>query len=79
MRDGKKAVMLASRACELSGWKDSFSLEALAAAHAECGNFAEAIKWEERALSLLDASEADLKLPRVRLKYYQKQQPYRDK
>ena len=49
VRDGKKAVEHATRACALSAWKDADSLDALAAAYAECGQFVEAIKWAQRA------------------------------
>lgn len=41
LRDGKRAVELATKACELTRWRDFPSLQALAAAHAECGAFPE--------------------------------------
>ncbi|CAN5731353.1 hypothetical protein BH11VER1_BH11VER1_27680 [soil metagenome] len=73
MRDGRKAVGYAHRACELSGWKTIAFIDTLAAAHAENGNFKEAVKW---AGKVLESSPSD-KGYRERLSLYEKQIPYR--
>ncbi len=39
MRDGKKAVEYARRACDLSSWKDANIIGTLAGAYAEAGDF----------------------------------------
>lgn len=49
LRDGKTAVDLASRACELTGYKQPFYIGTLAAACAEAGRFNEAITNAQRA------------------------------
>src|SRR5262249_4340560 len=67
LRDGKRAVEIATRACELSGWKDTSALDALAAACAECGAFKEAIRWQKRTLELGGANPEALLKARVRL------------
>src|SRR4029077_18741739 len=51
-RDGKVAVELALRACELSDWEDWGCLYTLAAAYAQRGDPGEAVRWEEKALAL---------------------------
>jgi tetratricopeptide (TPR) repeat protein len=76
-RDGKKAVEVAIEACELTRWKEAYCLETLAAAYAESGDFASAVKWQIKAIEL----EADAKEKedyRARLKLFQEKKPYRE-
>ena len=49
LRDGRGAVVHALKACELTKWKDNASLEALAAAYAEAGDFTAAAETETKA------------------------------
>ncbi|PYK72163.1 MAG: hypothetical protein DME44_05340 [Verrucomicrobia bacterium] len=76
-RNGKEAVDLASRACQLDKWKDADQIDTLAAAHAEAGNFAEAERYQLKALSLLSADEALRSKFQARLKQYRAKQPVR--
>lgn len=48
-RNGTEAVRLAARAVTLTREQDAGALDALAAAHAEAGNFAEAVSLAQRA------------------------------
>src|SRR5438105_7981931 len=78
-RDGKEAIELASRACQLDKWKDADEIDTLAAAHAEAGNFAEAERYQLKALSLLSADEELRPKFQARLKQYRARQPVRQK
>jgi tetratricopeptide (TPR) repeat protein len=75
LRDGKKAVEYATKACQLSNWKVATALDTLAAACAECGRFDEARKWIEQALDL--ASEEEKAELRSRSELYRAGKPYR--
>ncbi len=76
-RDGKKAVESATRACELTEWKDAFPLGTLAAANAEAGDFDAAVKWQTKANGLY-VDPADKVKGEERLKLYQEKKPYRE-
>lgn len=51
-RNGRQAVELAARACELTGWRQSEPIATLAAACAESRDFDGAIHWQRRAIEL---------------------------
>ena len=52
LRNGPRAIEMAEKAVELSGGNDPVHLRTLAAAYAESGGFAEAIRTAERARQL---------------------------
>ncbi|MEM6690832.1 MAG: tetratricopeptide repeat protein [Planctomycetota bacterium] len=56
-RDGKRALQLITEVCELKGYGDAAIVNCLAAAHAETGDFASAITFQERAISLSEDEE----------------------
>jgi len=79
-RDGEKALELATKACELTNWKDSDYIFILAAAYAEVGDFDSAVKWQQKAIDLL-TEEATVQLRadlEERLKLYESGKPYRE-
>ncbi|HWB60863.1 MAG TPA: tetratricopeptide repeat protein [Chthoniobacteraceae bacterium] len=76
-RDGKKAVEFATKACESAQWKNLDYVDTLAAAYAEVGDFAQAVKWESQYLAAPALSKAVVADAAARLKLYQSHQPYR--
>jgi len=74
LRDGRRAVELATKACELSGWKHSDWIDTLAAAYAETGDFKSAVIYENKAIAL-DPNAAGF---RARLRLFQDGKPVRD-
>lgn len=75
LRDGKQALKLAKKAVETAGGDEWNTLDTLAAAAAECGDFAAAVRHETAALKRAPAEEkVDLE---ARLKLFQARQPYR--
>ncbi len=79
VRDGEQAVADARRACELTNWQEPAYLDTLAAAEAECGRFAEAVQYVNRALRFetYDKSPAG-DGARWRLKAYEEGKACRD-
>jgi hypothetical protein len=77
-RDGKLAVASAARACELTSWRDTGALAVLAAAFAEAGDFAEAVKWQQKVVELT-ADPRSAQDCRSRLALYAADKPYRQK
>ena len=60
IRDGKRALTEANRACELTQWKDSSCLDTLAAACAETGDFPTAVKWQVQAIQHHPSDQASV-------------------
>src|SRR5262249_45347870 len=76
LRDGRKAVEAATRACELTGWDQPMYLDTLAAAYAEAGDFAAAVAWQEKAIERLE-DEPQKDDVRSRRSLYPAGKPYR--
>jgi len=75
-RNGKQAVVYATKACELSEWTDALIIDTLAAALAEDGDFEKAIEWQEKALLL--APEDQRSACEAQLNLYKAGKPYRE-
>lgn len=79
VRDGKEAVAAATKACDLTRWKEWSWIDTLAAACAEADDFKRAIKFEEKALRTGHPTESERKEMQERLSLYQQSKPFREK
>ena len=78
-RDGKRAVVLAKKAVELSGGGNPIIIDTLAAAYAEVGRFNEAIRTQERVIAILKKKGAS-NIPEYvkHLESYKAHKPWRE-
>jgi hypothetical protein len=79
VRNGQAAVTAATKACELTKWKDWQFIDTLAAAYAEAGDFKHAIQYQQRALHTGHPTDSEQKEMRARLSIYQESRPFREK
>jgi tetratricopeptide (TPR) repeat protein len=77
-RDGRRAVELATKACDLTVWTNASSCGTLAAAYAEAGDFDAAIKYQIQAIELNPNNPAFVRAANLRLARYREHKPYRD-
>jgi tetratricopeptide (TPR) repeat protein len=78
LRDGKMAVELATRACELNKWTGASFLDTLAAAYAETGDYTAAVRWQREAIAKLSAGDPTRSEFSDRLQLYGSNKPYRE-
>lgn len=79
MRDGKKAVELARRACSLTKNESPYFLDTLAAGLAETGDFPEAVEMQKRAIAVGGKMDHNsLEQARNRLTLYSNRKSYRE-
>ncbi len=79
IRDGQRAIELATKACEVTEYKEAHILSTLAAAYAETGDFEAAVKWSRKAVELgVQNDEVDEQLKKE-LDSYEQKKPWREK
>ncbi|TWT93901.1 tetratricopeptide repeat protein [Stieleria varia] len=76
VRDGRLALELATKANELYEGKQAWVVDNIAAAHAELGDFDNAVTWVQKAIELAESEEEQADI-RTRLELYQNKQPAR--
>lgn len=76
-RDGTQAVELATRANQLSNYNTGAYLDTLAAAHAEAGDFENAVKWQREAIACAKRNNEMDGGYQQRLQLFESRQPYR--
>ena len=77
LRDGQRSLELAQKACEVTEYKLPHVISTLAAAHAELGNFEQAIEWSTKAVELEDPDRQE-QLERE-LESYRNDKPWRER
>jgi len=75
-RDGIRAVELATKACELSKWKNDSHIDTLAAALAEAGDFDQAQNRLQQAIDMAPESHTESRAKRMAL--FKDRKPYRE-
>jgi tetratricopeptide (TPR) repeat protein len=76
LRNAKRSIELATRACKITDYKEAHILSTLAAGYAEDGDFETAVKWSAKAVEL---GADDLKQQlREELDSYKQKQPWRE-
>jgi len=78
LRDGRRALQLATQACEQMEWTEPESLDTLAAANAEVGDFEQAQIWQGKAMRIAEERQHELKGAKERLALYKQEKPYRE-
>jgi membrane associated rhomboid family serine protease len=76
LRNGRRAVEIAQQACESTDWENASYLDTLAAAYAESGDFAAALKWSGKAVEL--SNYADREALQKNYRSFQNKQPVRE-
>ncbi len=78
LRNAERAKELALTACELTRYQEPNFVDTLAAAHAEAGEFDEAIRLQQKALEFPEFEKRFGKDARNRLELYTAGRPYRE-
>ena len=80
VRNGAKAVELATQACKFTDFKNAAFIDTLAAAYAEKGDWDDALKWQQEAVKLsADQPEDVRKEMEDRIPLYKEKKAYREK
>ena len=79
IRDGKRAVELATKACEKTEWKEAHIISTLAAGYAETGDFEKAREFSRKAVETgSDSPEVKQQLE-SELASYEEKKPWRER
>ena len=79
LRDGPRALKLATKACEVTEYKKAHILSTLAAAYAEVGDFETARKWSGKALEVGAGDEETDDQLKQELESYKQEKPWRER
>ena len=79
IRDGKRAIELARKACEETTWKQPHIISTLAASFAETGDFAEARKYSKQAVDSEGSSPEVKTQLEGEMASYESEKPWRER
>ncbi len=79
LRDGKRAVELATKACEETKWEEAHIISTLAAAYAESGDFDSARKYSKQAVDKGAENEEVKEQLEAELASYEAAKPWRER
>ena len=79
LRDGKRAIDLATKACEETEWKQAHIISTLAAAYAETGDFAKAREYSKKAVETGGESPEVKEQLQNELVNYEAEKPWRER
>ncbi len=80
IRNGKRALELATKASELSEYKKAYILSTLAAAYAELGEFDKAIEWSQKSVDTAEQDDEEDRIDELKkeLESYRRNEPWRE-
>jgi len=79
VRNGRKAIEFAKKACHETDYKHAPTVDTLAAAHAESGDWDGALKWQQEALTLAEKTHPDdVKGMKERLALFKEKKAFRE-
>jgi len=76
-RNGQQAIKDAKAACSISEWRDENTIDTLAGAYAETGNFDSAVRYAAQALAAKGIAPIDQKHIQQHLTLFQQRRPIR--
>ena len=79
LRDGKRAVELATKACEATEWKEAHIISTLAAGYAEQGDFERAREYSQKAVDTGDVNDEVRGQLENELASYGAEKPWRER
>jgi tetratricopeptide (TPR) repeat protein len=77
-RNGKKALELATKACELTQYGKVEDVESLAAACAETGDFDSAVRWQKVIITMPGVEPETVGIAKARLALYVAHKPFHE-
>lgn len=79
VRNGHKAVEFAKKACHETDYKHAPTVDTLAASYAEVGDWEQALKWQQEALTLAEKTHPDdVQGMKERLALFKEKKPFRE-